>query len=101
MCAHRLDRTLELAFQAVGIDDLAAIMHEGKLRPADDAGAAVNFDLGNRANIGAAQLIFDVGDPTPLGDIAASILLRRRALLPLGERRQTAVGGRSPEVLVR
>src|SRR5579875_1163073 len=64
---------LDLVAQPVGVDDLPAIMRDIKPADADLAAAAVDFDIGNRADIRAHELVFDIGKPAPGGDFCGSL----------------------------
>src|SRR4029450_11932327 len=79
---------LDVVFESVGVDDLAAVVNDRELGHADYASCAVYLDLCDGANISAHQLIFHVGHATSLRDIANCAFLRRRPLLPFGELRQ-------------
>src|SRR5262245_38045321 len=87
--AHGLDHiALDLALQAVGVDDLAAVVGDVELGNGDTATRAVNFDLGDRTNIGAHQLVFCVADAASLYDVASGAFFWRGTFLPLGQRSQ-------------
>src|SRR4029078_7459317 len=84
------DVALDLVLQTVGIDYLTAVVTDVELRHSDAASRAVNFDLGDRANIGAHQLVFRVADAASLYDVAAGRFFRRGTFLPLGPLRHPA-----------
>src|SRR5579885_555154 len=59
--AHGLHHAaLDLILQPVRIADLAAVVHDIEPGHADDAAGPVDLDLGDGADIGAHQLIFDI-----------------------------------------
>src|SRR5262249_57632908 len=82
--AHRLDHiSLDLVLQPVRVDDLPAVVHHIETRHADLTAPAVDLDLGHRADIGADEFVFDIGEPAPLRDVAGPpILLPPCPLLP-------------------
>src|SRR5262245_38956865 len=88
--AHGLDHiALDLALQAVGVDDLAAVVGDVELGDGDTASRAVDFDLGDRTNIGTHQLVLRVADAASLYDVASGRFSWRGTFLPLGQRSQS------------
>src|SRR5215469_15230119 len=82
--AHGLDHvTFNLVPNAVGIDDLPAVLHDDKTLNVNLAAGAVNFDVGHCAHIGARQLILHVRNAASSRDLAAS---RLRITSPLPPR---------------
>src|SRR5438477_11650519 len=52
---------VDLVAQAIGVDDLAAVVGHGDTRDADFSAGAVELDVGDDADIGAGGLVFHVG----------------------------------------
>src|SRR5262249_22581631 len=69
--------------QTVGVDDLAAIVGDVELRYRDFTALAIDFNVGNRADVSAAKLVFHIGESASLHHVAG---LRGafRARLPAG-----------------
>src|SRR5690349_21863390 len=67
--ADRLDDVaFDLVAQAIRIDDLAAIMRDMEFLHRDLAGGSIDLDIGDRAYVGAHELVFDVSEAATLDD---------------------------------
>jgi hypothetical protein len=55
------DAAFELVAQPIRIDDLAAVMRDMEALDCKRAGLAIDFDLGDRADISAHQLVMHAG----------------------------------------
>jgi hypothetical protein len=75
------DVTLYLVSQPVRVDDLSAIMRNIKTFDRDFASLSRDLHLGDRADISAHQLIFDVGEAISGRDVRMAIRLRTVAPL--------------------
>src|SRR5260370_19988525 len=85
---HGLDNAaLDLVAQPIRIDDLTAIMHDMKPLDRELAGLAVNLHLGDSTDIGAHQLVFDIGEAMSGYDFG--IAIRLRALAPFADAGET------------
>src|SRR5262249_59712212 len=76
------DVALDGVLEPVGIDDLPAVMGDGELARPDFPAGAIDVDLGNDGDAGAAAL--RIGDAAAADRMAGLILARRGPRLPAG-----------------
>ena len=67
------DAAFDLIAQSVRIDDLPAVMGNIEALDRELPGLTVDLDLGDDADIGAEQLVVDIGEPAACHDLGVSI----------------------------
>src|SRR4029453_12196922 len=97
--AYRLHQVaFDLVPDAVGIDDLAAVVDDSKMRRAHHASLAVYLHRGDGADIGAIEFVLHVRDAASGGDVA-SLTLPRGATLPAGQADQPLQHRGAPRIV--
>ena len=76
------DVAFDLVHEAIGVDDLPAVVGDVEPLNANLAGLAVDLDFGDRADLSGQQFILDVADTSSGGDIVLDILVPRGSWLP-------------------